>query len=321
MIIRNLYNSSGKITGYLEIRDGECIKIYNKFKPLLIITDKEIVDAAIDKNIDTNLLIMMYSRYNLCVSEIAAIMDKHYHTANNELKKIFGVLDKKGRRNGSFSKKFSQERIQHMKDGRGEYMAPPPYERTPEIRAKISKGVKAAYARGDLDGRKNAQAGWANGKFDNVDFGRGIAGWMTSKKMNKRFFFRSLLELDYMLRLEYDDDVLKYEYEPFRIKCDNNSYYTPDFLVNDKNVIELKSYKYVYKMGGDVLTKFKYKCSQGRKYCEEHGLNFKVVYDKDIGFKTKKFIHILRDNPMCFNYIAEHDIKFIMPERFFGHKK
>ena len=75
--------------------------------------------------------------------------------------------------------------------------------------------------------------------------GRGISGYFHSNKNGKEkdIYFRSLLELKFLLLVEEDERVYKILMEPFclPIKEDPGSHYTPDCLINDKWLIEIKS--------------------------------------------------------------------------------
>ena len=76
-------------------------------------------------------------------------------------------------------------------------------------------------------------------------------------------------------------------------------------------LIELKSYNFVYKQGGSIQEKFEYKCNQGKKYCLENGLNYIVIFDRDLGFDGDVFKHILKES----DYIKKYNIEFLQPER------
>ena len=91
------------------------------------------------------------------------------------------------------------------------------YERTPEIKEKISSGVIKAHLRGD---------------FDNVR--PGISNYVYSSKMQTTFFTRSSWEADLVQILDKHPRVISFKMEPFKIpyyfeNCLHN--YIPDFLV------------------------------------------------------------------------------------------
>lgn len=318
---RNIYNSSGKVIGHIIFNVDDIIICHNKL-PNLHIVDPYIIQSIYQNNFSKEVLLVLWNEYTLTIGEIACLMDVIYSRANRLIKNSgYLEINKKGRRNGSFSKVFSDSRKQRMNTNRLKAMKQNGtktgvYERTPEIKAKISLGVKKAIERGELNEQKNARQGWLNGKFANVNFKRGIGGYFTSIKTHQRFFFRSLLELAYLLILEEDANVETYVYEPFHIICDNGTSYTPDFLINNKLIVEIKSYKFIYKQGGEIQNKFEYKITQAKKYCEEHGYEYKVVFDEDIGFNYKSLKHKLKET----NIIQMYSIEFLQPERVWSRK-
>ena len=214
------------------------------------------------------------------------------------------TIDHRGRRNRAFGQPVSKTQSQKMSQALKGRKAPV-YERTPEMRAKISQSLKKYYAEHPQNPEPHI-LNWKNGKYDNVDFKIGIGGQLYSLKTKQTIRFRSLLELYYILQLEQNDQVLTYQYEPIKIKMSNNHYYTPDFLVNNTYVIELKSKKYVERVDG-VKDKVLYKQNEAEKYCKQYNYIYKIIYDEDIGFESKKMKYYLRDNP---NVIEKYQIKF-----------
>lgn len=94
------------------------------------------------------------------------------------------------------------------------------YERTKEIKEKISDGVAKAYIEGRL-GPSNSN--FVHGKFH-------------SKKMNSDFYYRSSWEKFVLIYLENHPNVEYFDTEPFCIKyfdptTNKNRNYIPDFLV------------------------------------------------------------------------------------------
>ena len=318
---KTIYNASGKDIGYIE-HTLHSITICNKTKPTLVIDDTQLIASITSKNPDNEVIKKLYDEYYLTIGEIAAIYDVVYCNINRKLNEIGASTGPhENRRNAAFGKTFSEEKKKNMSKGVRTFYnkggKAKPYERTPEIRAKISKGLRKAYDEGRLaDLSKIARDAWKKGKYDKVDFKRGIGGWMTSKKTGKRFFFRSLLELCFALQLENDNSVCTYDYEPFIINCDNGTCYTPDFLINGKKVVELKAKSFVYKQGGIIQEKFEYKCKQMQMYCDTHNLEFAVVYDEDIGFDSAKYKRFLRKS----DCIKEYDIVFQNKERVWSKK-
>lgn len=114
-------------------------------------------------------------------------------------------------------------------------------------------------------GEKNSMYG----KPAPINSGNGICGWY------KGWFFRSLLELSYMIFVieRFNLDWESGESEKYKIKYEvggENKNYFPDFVLNKKYIIECKPKK---------LTKVntnKIKFEFAKKYCEENGFIFKV---------------------------------------------
>ena len=116
--------------------------------------------------------------------------------------------------------------------------------------------------------------------------GTGIHGYFTSHKNNKTFYFRSLLELNYLIILEENKEVNKYQVEPFQIPLkDNIHHYTPDFLVNGQEIKELKTSKHLSYTKEDE--RFAEEIAAALKYANENNMTFEVIYDTDLGFETR----------------------------------
>lgn len=312
----NIKNSSGKVIGTTETTNTEII-IKNDTKPVLIINDLDIVNAVNQKNRDNSIIQKLYDEYFLSCGEIASLYEVCYSNMNKQMKNIeFKTTAKQGRRNRSYGKSQSQEtknRISEtLKDGyETGRIAVTTYERTPEIREKISQSLKEYFKDHPQDPEPHRQ-NWRNGVYDNIDFHAGIGGNFVSIKNNKTMNFRSLLELYYMLMLEEDDNVAYYEYEPVHINCEDGRVYTPDLLVNGHILIELKSKRYIEKLGGEVLENFNYKKEQGQLFSQKNEYEYKVVFDCDIGFDSTRFKKHLKHNP---DIIEKYNIIFHQPER------
>lgn len=306
---RNIKNSSGKITGYAEFENGY-VEIYNFDKPVLRIEDIDILKAIEKKTFSREILEKLYNEYTLSISEIACLYDTFYSRTNRAIKECPGIKPNRcGRRNRAFGHPVSKEQSEKMSKvlmGR----KPPTYERTPEIRAKIAATLRQYYKVHPQNATKHRE-NWKNGVYDKVDFKRGIAGHFTSIKNNKTIRFRSLLELYYLILLEEDNTVFNYLYEPFHIEMENGDSYMPDFLINNSLLVELKPKKFVERVKG-VKEKVEYKKAQAIKYCEFHGLSYKIVYDEDIGFESQKMKHYIRDNP---EIMERYNVSFMNPER------
>lgn len=331
---RNVFSSSGKIIGMVELEKDKII-VKNNTKPILELYDKEIIDIFGSKLLNTNIVIKLYDEYFLTIGEIAAIFGVYYSHVNKITKRFCKTTIHQNRRNSSYGKTFSKERRKNIgksrenfkiyNDGKKEYFI----DDTKKIPNKLRKGRlpfsdehKQKLSQAGLDGKylspsEISRRGWKNGKFNHVDFRKGIGGHFTSIKMNKTFFFRSLLELFYIINfVEENKDVLIYDVEPFKITCDDGTLYTPDLLINNNIVIELKSKNFL-KNQPNVYNKFNYKKQQGEKYCKKNNLIYKVIYDEDIKYNLYVFKHILKESDL----VTKYNIKFTNPERVYGQKK
>lgn len=291
-MICNIKNANSKIIGTILINKDK-IEINNYSKSKLIIIDKELIHLIQNKSDDA--IIKLYDDYTLTTAEIAAIFGEKYYIINNKLKNLpIKTSLKSGRRNSSYSKKFSKERTEKMsKSLKGK--AATYYERTSEIRQKISNSLKKGYLEGRIvqDPKLKSKA-WADGKYKNASTGSGICGYFTSLKMNKTFHFKSLLELWYMIILEEDETITSYEYEPFSINISEISVYIPDFIVNNKILIELKA-KDTIKFRNPA--RFEKEMNAMKSYCKSNGLIPKLIYDKDLYFSTRFMKKYLKLNP------------------------
>ena len=308
-MIRNIKNSQGKITGTTEILE-DIIKINNLTKPQLVITDKQIINEVLNNIISTETLIVLYNEYTMGIGEIASLYNRCYSNINKLIKTIPVIkIDHRGRRNRAYGHKVSPEQAEKISKAlKGK--KPVVYERTPEICKKISESLKRYYKEHPQDPTPHIK-NWKNGVYDNVDFKIGISGYFTSLKMNKTIRFRSLLELYYLLLIERDVTIKNYIYEPFHIEMENGKSYMPDFLLNQKTIVELKAKKYVERVKG-VQEKVLYKQSQAIKYCSSHNLEYKIIYDEDIGFESRKMKHYIKDNP---DVVKKYNITFTNSER------
>ena len=311
----NIKNASGKVIGYTEITQSQII-VHNNTKPELIINSIEDINIINSKIITDDFLIHLYDDYLLSCGEIASLFNVCYSNINKRIKKL-GVktTPSQGRRNRSYGHQQNDKTKKNISNGvkkayqDGKYKDISPYERTPEIREKISNSLKTYYKNNPQNPephRKN----WEKGVYNKVDFHRGIGGNFFSIKNNRRIYFRSVLELFYMLILENDNNIIAYQYEPFSIKCDNQTLYIPDIQI-DNVLIELKSKKYI-NSNKDIKEKFLYKKEQAEKYCKNNGFVYKIIYDEDIGFDSSRMKRHLKNNP---DIIEKYKIYFNDPKR------
>lgn len=92
---------------------------------------------------DESIIATLFNEYYLLIGEIAALYGVCYSTMAKHLKAAgVDTTSKAGRRNSSYGTTFSEERIQNIckaLEGKRKYGV---YERTPEIRSKISTSLK-----------------------------------------------------------------------------------------------------------------------------------------------------------------------------------
>lgn len=300
----DIKDSSGKIIGDIEISPNKII-INNNKKPQLVITDTDLINKILNK--DESVLNILFNKYTLLVSEIAALYGVCYKTATKKLKQQgIDTYSKAGRRNASFGLVFSEERRQHISEstkGRAATI----YERTPEIRQKISDSLKSYYQTHEVSAetRQKLLEAWAQGKYDNSAMGRGYNGWFYSIKNEKVFYFRSLLELKYLLLLEEDATVYCYSVEPFQIPLIDNHHYIPDVLINNAILVELKPFNHLNWENED---RWLMEIKGAEAFCKEHNYEFKVIYDKNIDFESRAFKRWVISNK---DELAKYNIRFI----------
>ncbi len=113
-------------------------------------------------------------------------------------------------------------------------------------------------------------------------------GLFPSLKMKKMLAYESLIELDYMYLLEFDQKIVQYHPHPFKIEYVETTQsggrkqrnYTPDFFVEFTDgrrvVVECKAEKYV---GTESNQK---KINIAKTWCAERDWEFVVVTDSDL---------------------------------------
>ena len=296
-------NSSGKVFGKIALEDNKIIVLHNT-KPELIITEQKIINEA-KKKTDLG-IILLYDNCYLTIGEIAAIYEVPYSTLYKRSKLLqFNTGRNEQRRSSTYGRKLSEETKKKIGEAsKGRII--PQYERTPEIREKISQGLKKYYSTHEVseETRRKLSQAWADGKYKNSAMGRGIQGHFFSLKNNKKFIFRSLLELFYFLSLEEDITVQKYEVEPFSISFENH-HYTPDILINDKIIVELKPSKHLQYT--EENERFQKEIEVATKYAKNNKKEFRLIYDIDINFRTSTFKTYLKNNPQI---IEKYQINF-----------
>lgn len=292
----------------------ESIIINSYSKPKIEIMNPEDISKIIDK--DDSIVPLLFNKYFLTIAEIAALFDVCYQTMYKKMKGMgINTSSKQGRRNSSFGKSFSDERKANISKGNRGKTANHGYERTEEIRERISQTLKDGYKNGRIVVNRSAiSKAWSDGKYRKSPMGRGIQGYFSSKKSPRSggdIYFRSLLELNYLLLQEENDSVISIINEPVHIKLPNNGIYIPDFLINSRELIELKPSNHL-SWTKDVNGRFDEEIRAAEKYCDSREWTYRVVYDSDIGFETNKFKRYLRNHQ---NLKDKYNIRFNNPEK------
>ena len=107
-------------------------------------------------------------------------------------------------------------------------------------------------------------------------------GKFPSVKMGRTAWYESLLERDYMYRLDRDVEVQHWEEQPLKIRFVHGGrthYYTPDFEVHrtsKKQIVEVKPQEKVDSGEWDLVFRI------ASSLCEREGYEFVVVTDKMI---------------------------------------
>lgn len=296
METRKSINSSGAVFGEVVIQDDQIIIRHNT-KPELTITDPDVITEVFNKT-DEGIRIL-YDKYELMIGEIAALYGVAYSNINRiRMPKIQITSGKNtGRRNARFGATVSVETRQKIGEKSKGRKGCGQYERTSEIREKTSTSLKEYYKTHEVseETRKKLSQAWVDGRYANSPMGTGIHGYFTSIKMHKTFYFRSLLELYYMITLEESQDIYTFDVEPFQIAIDNVHHYTPDFLVNNQHIKELKTSKHLTYTKED--DRFNQEVESGYKYAQEHHMTFEVLYDTDLNYDTRQFKRWLMAHP------------------------
>lgn len=117
---------------------------------------------------------------------------------------------------------------------------------------------------------------------------RSVTGTFPSYKNKRNIFYESLLERDFYLLLEFNDDVIFYEEQPFRIyyqRSKSTYRYTPDVLVHYNSELNLLPCVFEIKMSDEIKEKkvfFEEKFNQIEKYININDLDFRIFTELDI---------------------------------------
>lgn len=324
--------SNGKPTGGRICFDDGMIKVYHSYKPLVSICDKNVVAQVTEmlRHNEGNMesggnstykhlvfvetLEALYVKFQLLISEISSMCGMSYFKTNKLLKYVVG--NGKGRHNSRYGVSLTEEtrgKISIATTGRVSPMRGT--EMSQETKDKISKRLKQLSREGRLDTSGDKQrAAWERGRYAEVKFGRGYQGYFSSIKFGVTLYFRSLLELNYLLVWENDSSIHSVIMEPMILKVNVGGFirnYTPDALLNKLTLVEIKPKKHlsIHPQDSD---RYLAEIIGAANYCEENGLEFIQLYDSDLNFETRKFKKYLKANFK--DTIEKHNITFVNKE-------
>lgn len=175
-------------------------------------------------------------------------------------------------------------RGKHLEDVYGE-------EKGKEIRKRLSKVTS---------GKNNPMYG----KPAPSGSGNGWSGWY------KGFYFRSLLELSYLISKSSLEKIKSAEYIkiPYINWEGRDRNYIPDYI-EDNNLIEIKPKSLL----GTVDNKAKIKAA--KKYCIEHGLNFIVLTEDNIQKDFNKIRELYLSNEVQFIERYKEKMELLLNEK------
>lgn len=315
--MRTVKTANGKQCGHIEIKENGFL-VASDTKPTVEVYDDVIVKDICEKN--GRCIRRLYDEYELTIGEIAALFEVSYQTMYKRMRQAgFDTSSKSGRRNSSYGIHFSEQRKKNISLGNnGKTAHIVEYERTPEIRRKISESLKRGYESGEISvNAEGISRAWASGKYDEAAMGRGIQGYFHSSKISRRkgdIYFRSLLELCFLIKAEESDEVKSIINEPVHIKLSGHEIYIPDFLINGTELVELKPFNHLL-WTKDENGRFEREVDAATLYCDKRGWSFKVIYDRDIGFETSSFKRFLRNHE---EVIKQYQIRFNNPDQLAG---
>lgn len=136
---------------------------------------------------------------------------------------------------------------------------------------------------------------------------RSLTGMVASRKNERLVASESSLERDFLVLLEFDPDVERYEEQPARIGYTDEKgvrrTYTPDVLVNYRQDLLparpplLCEVKYRSELAAK-WQEIRRKVRAGRAYARERGWRFKIITDREVRtpyLQSAKFLRPYRD--------------------------
>lgn len=128
-----------------------------------------------------------------------------------------------------------------------------------------------------------------------------VTGGFASRKNGRMMGFESLLERDYMILLEFDDAVERFEEQPLKIPVKKGvKPYVPDILIHfngsDRQLRRplLAEVKHTSDLARN-REKYDPKFERVREYATDRGWDFRIVTEKDIRIPRLSSLKFLRD--------------------------
>lgn len=124
-----------------------------------------------------------------------------------------------------------------------------------------------------------------------------VTGAFSSAKADRVIAFESTLEKEYMLLLDFDEEVDRYEEQPVRVPVPGVPRgYVVDLLVHFRSsdrasqLTEIKTEEDLERHRGDYAPKF----SAAQAFCQDRGWSFVIKTDKDIRTAKLQNLKFLR---------------------------
>lgn len=210
----------------------------------------------------------------------------------------------KGENNVFFGKKHSEDTRLKMSKNHADFTgAKNPFKRkmesNPEFRESMSQAAKQRWEKIRSDPKEyikrcnensnSAAQAHIDGKI--FPYGRGHRqGYFISQKFQDRFYYNSSYELAFLEFCEQSPLIVTVKKSPFRILYNVNGHnhnYIPDFLVNDKILIEIKPVKLL----DFDLNPLKFQA--GTKFCLERELRYVILTESELNDLTDFFGKLL----------------------------
>lgn len=107
-----------------------------------------------------------------------------------------------------------------------------------------------------------------------------LHGWFSSKKFGKKFYYQSSYELDFLEFCERSDKVCSLQKVnfsiPYKDDCGKEHNYFPDFVVNEKVVVEIKPKTML------GYNNNREKIEYAKKFCRDRGYKYKLLMEEEL---------------------------------------